>query len=117
VEVDAEPGLQARADPDRLEQILMALVDNAARYGPHGEPVSVVARGAGATVEIAVSDRGAGPDPALADALFDELRQGQDAREGAGIGLFLASTLARAQDGGVRVQGSTFTVTLPGAGE
>jgi signal transduction histidine kinase len=115
IEVHAPAGLRARADPDRLEQIVMALVDNAVRYGPHGEVVTVTARDGGPMVEIDVADRGPGPDPAIADSLFGELRQGEDAREGAGIGLFLAAELARAQGGDVRVRASTFTLSLPAA--
>jgi signal transduction histidine kinase len=114
--VDADPALRAKADPDRLEQIVMALVDNAVRYAP-GYPIGIRARPVGATVEIDVSDRGPGIDRVT----FDALRQGEDVSEGAGIGLFLCRALAEAQGGEIRTAereggGSVFTLSLPASG-
>lgn len=117
VGVQVDDGVRVRADPDRLEQIVMALVDNAVKYGPARGPVDLRGRATGETVEIEVADRGPGIDPAAADAIFDELRQGEGVDEGAGIGLFLCRALTEAQGGTVRVQsdgaGATFTVVLP----
>ena len=109
VNVDVPDGLKVRADPDRLEQIVMALVDNAVKYGPHKGPVDLRARAAGDGVEIDVTDRGPGLDPSM----FEELRQGEGVNEGAGIGLFISRALAEAQGGRISAAGSTVTVSLP----
>jgi signal transduction histidine kinase len=109
VEVEVEAGLRAWADPDRLEQIVMALVDNAVKHGPPKGPVQLSGRASGDHVEIGVTDRGPGLDPAM----FEELRQGEEVKEGAGIGLFICRRLVEAQDGTIGAAGSTVTVTLP----
>lgn len=109
VNVDVPDGLKVRADPDRLEQIVMALVDNAVKYGPHKAPVELRARAAGDGVHIDVTDQGTGVDPSM----FEELRQGDEVNEGAGIGLFISRALAEAQGGRISSHGSTVTVTLP----
>ena len=109
IAVGVPDGLKVRADPDRLEQIVMALVDNSVKYGPHKAPVELRARATAAGVEIAVTDRGPGLDPAM----FEELRQGDQVSEGAGIGLFISRALAEAQGGTISASGSTVTVTLP----
>ena len=112
VNVEVPDDLKLRADPDRLEQIVMALVDNAVKYGPPKGPVDLRARVDGEHVAIDVCDRGPGVDPAM----FEELRQGESVGEGAGIGLFICRQLAEAQGGRIDASGSTVTVTLPGTG-
>ena len=112
VDVDVPDGLKARADPDRLEQIVMALVDNSVKHGPPKGPVRLRARARGDRVEIDVADEG----PGLDGELFEELRQGEGVSEGAGIGLFICRELAAAQGGTIGAAGSTVTVTLPAAG-
>ncbi len=113
VEVDGDP--HARADPDRLEQIVMALADNAVKYAPPRSPVRLRAREADGHVAIEVVDRGPGVDPAL----FEELRQGEGVSEGAGIGLFICRALAAAHGGTISAhgdgEGSTVTLILPAA--
>lgn len=108
------PDVVARADPDRLEQVVMALVDNAVRHGPHGGLVEVAARQAGAMVEVDVLDRGRGIHPEM----FEEQRRGHGADEGAGIGLFVSRALVEAQGGTLRAAereggGSVLTLALP----
>ena len=112
--VEVEDGLRAIADPDRLEQIVMALVDNAVKYGPHKAPVTLRARALdGGWVEIEVIDQGPGVDPDL----FGDLRQGEGVKEGAGIGLFIVRALADAQGGTLGARradgGSAVTLALP----
>src|SRR5205823_3732553 len=67
-EILAAPSLPpVDADPDALERILTNLVSNAVKYSPPGSEVRLCARRAGAMVEVAVLDRGAGiPGDALA---------------------------------------------------
>jgi signal transduction histidine kinase len=115
VSVDADEALRVHADPDRLEQIVMALVDNAVKYGPHQGQVEVRGVEAGDAVAVEVADRG----PGVSADLFAPMQRGEAGlNEGAGIGLFLCRELIEAQGGTIGVAprdggGSTFTVTLP----
>jgi len=47
-------------DPAQVEQALLQIIDNAAKYSPPGSPIEVAARPNGATVMLSVNDRGAG---------------------------------------------------------
>lgn len=115
--------LVVRADRERLEQILNALLDNALRHTPPGGSVSVGAQRRGeASVRIAVTDTGPGIDPADAARVFDRFYQADPSRDRSrgttGLGLSIVRALAAAQGGAVGVlstpgAGSTFWVELP----
>ncbi|HWG85336.1 MAG TPA: histidine kinase dimerization/phospho-acceptor domain-containing protein, partial [Deinococcales bacterium] len=60
-----------RGDPDRLRQVLLNLLDNAVKFGPGGQTVTVrVARAAG-VVQVSVEDEGAGVPPAERDRVWE----------------------------------------------
>jgi signal transduction histidine kinase len=89
------------ADPDRLEQALGNLVDNALRYGAGS--VRISSRVAGPRVELHVEDEGQGfPDSFLARA-FDRFSRADEARSsgGAGLGLSIVELIAAAHGGAV----------------
>jgi signal transduction histidine kinase len=123
--VDIAPGLPlANADPLRVEQVVANLVDNAIKYSPDGGPVTVrVSSGeGGATLFVAVSDRGVGITAEQAGRVFDRFYRAVDALDGAprgvGLGLFLCKRLVEAQGGRIWAEsvpgrGSTFHFTLP----
>jgi len=108
------------ADPVRIEQILLILLDNALRHTPSGGRVDVVvARDAG-TAQVAVRDTGEGIPDADRPFVFDRFYRGDASREGrsAGLGLAIARGLAHAHGGGIDLEsrvgeGSTFTLRLP----
>ena len=115
-------------DPEALARALTNLVENGLVHGPAGGTVTVsvstgggsgAVAGAGAVVRVSVSDQGPGPDPDRRDRLFERFWRGPDAagRPGAGLGLSIVAAIAHAHGGSVQVQGSTFTLTLPAAGE
>jgi PAS domain S-box-containing protein len=116
---DAE--LHARADRQRLKQVMVNLVSNAIKYGPEGSDVRVVAarEGEGELVRLSVSDEGPGLAPEQAERVFKPfVRLPEHAGvEGTGLGLALSRNLTRAMDGTIGVRpaeggGSEFWVTL-----
>ena len=122
--VEVEPGLYARADPDRLLQVLTNLVTNAVRHGGDDALIRISGRRALDGVEIAVADTGPGIPPEELPHVFDRLYRGHEARTGtsggAGLGLSIAASLVRAMGGEISVAsppggGATFTVRLPSA--
>ena len=115
-----EGALVVRADPARVEQILLILLDNALRHTPpEGRiRVSVESRAAGAAV--AVADDGEGIPDDVQPFVFDRFYQGDSSRVGrsAGLGLAIARGLAEAHGGRIELTsmvgvGSTFTLVLP----
>lgn len=109
------------SDRQKLQQILLNLVNNAVKFTPGGF-VRLESRRAGTQVELAVVDSGIGiPEHELA-TIFDEFRQvdGTSTRQygGTGLGLAISQKLARGLGGEIRVssrlgEGSRFTLTVP----
>ncbi|HIE09896.1 MAG TPA: HAMP domain-containing histidine kinase [Armatimonadetes bacterium] len=121
-EVEIKPGAERiMADPDKLEQILVNLVNNAIKYSPKGGRVRVAAERRGREVWISVSDQGIGIRPEELPHLFQRYRRLRDGRgrvKGTGIGLYLVRHLVEAHGGRIWVEseygkGSTFTFALP----
>lgn len=108
------------ADPDRLEQVVGNLLDNAIRYSPPGREIRVAVLSADDTATVAVSDQGPGiPAPEL-PRIWDRFYKVDKSRAegGTGLGLALVRSLVEANGGEVRVsstpgQGSTFSFSLP----
>lgn len=116
VSVDVESGLTARADPMRLQQMMVNLGTNAQR---HGEPPVVIgARSVVAGVEIFVRDHGAGVPMADRPLLFQRLNRTDGNPESVGLGLWIVRLLAQAHGGDAVYRpadpGSEFVITLPG---
>jgi signal transduction histidine kinase/HAMP domain-containing protein len=117
------------ADPARVEQIVLILLDNAFRHTPPGGSVVVSARQTAVDAQIEVADTGDGIPADEQPFVFDRFYRGDPSREGrsAGLGLAIARGLAEAHGGRIELVsapgiGSTFTVhlptpALPGAGE
>ena len=116
--------LAAYADDQRLRQILVNLASNAVKYNHHGGLITIGYRlGTGDTVELAVTDTGAGLTAENLERIFvpfERLEAEQHGIEGSGIGLPLALGLTEAMHGELVAAseigvGSTFTVRLPRA--
>jgi signal transduction histidine kinase len=66
---------------------------------------------------ITVSDEGPGPEPEQRERVFERFWRAPDASErpGSGLGLSIVSAIVQRHGGSISVQGSAFTVELPGA--
>lgn len=125
VSAGAEPIL-ARADPDRVAQILLNLVGNAVRYTPEGGSITVRIGAQPGRAVVEVVDSGVGIAAEDVRLIFERFyrvdRSRARASGGSGIGLTIARHLAWAMGGDLTAasagpgQGSTFTLTLPRAG-
>ncbi|MBC7940949.1 MAG: response regulator [Chitinophagaceae bacterium] len=114
---------QVLADPTRLIQVLVNLLNNAAKYNrPQGQ-VRLECRAEDNSVVLTVSDTGLGMSAEQIKHLyepFNRLGQERGAVEGTGIGLVITRHLVEMMHGQIDVQsepavGSTFVVTLPAA--
>jgi two-component system, OmpR family, sensor histidine kinase KdpD len=112
---------QALADSIWIERVLCNLLENAAKYSPESEPITVSAEQRGDTVAISVADRGSGIDTVEQDLIFDKFYRGQSQRyrvSGTGMGLAICRAIVEAHHGTISVisqpgRGSVFTFTLP----
>lgn len=114
-----------RADPDRVLEVLINLVENAIKFTPPEGSVLVTASMVEADpgcVYISVSDTGRGISPEAKALIFERLYQDADSidnnRSGLGLGLFICRGIIRLHGGRIWVsselgQGSTFSFTLP----
>lgn len=114
------------ADPDRIRQVVVNLLDNSLRFTPRGGRVELSALPAQGGVEVTVADTGTGIDPADLPHVFDRFYRAEKSRSreggGTGLGLTIARSLVELHGGQIRVEsspgrGSRFTVYLPGPAE
>jgi signal transduction histidine kinase len=118
-----EPGLTAEVDRGALRQVLLNLLDNAVRYGPAGQNVSIATGSAGDAWTIEVADQGPGVPPDERERVFApyyRMRQhAGGAVGGTGIGLSVVRRLVEQHGGEVHASGvdggagARFVVTLP----
>lgn len=106
-------------DPKRVDQLVTQLISNALKFGGD-EPIEVVASANQGTARITVRDRGIGIAPEDHARIFGRFERAAPSEHfgGLGVGLWIASELASAMGGEVRVesrqgQGATFSVELP----
>ena len=116
-------------DRDRLEQVLINLIDNAIKYSGSGSRVRVVAKSSGLdgerTIEIAVHDDGVGiPEkdiPRLTERFYRVDRARSRELGGTGLGLAIVKHIVQAHGGALSIEsmlgrGTTVRVVLPQAG-
>ena len=110
-----------RVDVDRAREVLVQLIENANRYSPADEPITITAEAAGNFLLTSVADRGDGIDDQEQPLIFEKFYRGRDQRysvEGTGMGLPIAKAIVEAHGGTIsltsqRSRGSVFSFTLP----
>ncbi len=121
IEVHCEEGLVARADAFRLQQVLVNLLGNAAKF-THDGVMSLTAEARGDQIAIAIADTGIGIGPEQLERIFERFEQADDSTTrrfgGTGLGLAICRELTRSMNGEIRVAstlgvGTAFTVALP----
>jgi signal transduction histidine kinase len=111
--------LIVQANEDALRQVLLNLLDNAVKFGPADDSVTVALGSAGGTAQLTVEDRGRGVDAADRDRIFQPYERGvTPGAGGAGIGLAVVHRIVQEHRGTVSVDdrpggGARFVVTLP----
>jgi signal transduction histidine kinase len=117
IAVDADSAPIAMLDRDALRHILLNLLDNAAKYGPEGQTITVGVHNSGGTVRVSVTDQGAGVPDDERELIWQPFRRGSDAVRlgvgGSGMGLTIVREIAEQHGGHARVSGATFTIELP----
>ncbi|HVJ91447.1 MAG TPA: sensor histidine kinase KdpD [Labilithrix sp.] len=127
VTISVPADLQAPFDGVLLEQVMVNLLENAAKYTPEGTPIDVVAaKGTGAAEEVVVelADRGPGISTEEQERIFDKFHRGPSERTkgGVGLGLTICRAIVTAHGGRMWVEnreggGASFKFALPLEGE
>jgi signal transduction histidine kinase/HAMP domain-containing protein len=108
-------------DAQRLQQVYVNLLSNAAKFAPRGSTIRIGAARAGASVETWVDDAGVGLPPGDPGAIFERFRRGDNAEPdapGLGLGLWIVRSIIERHAGTVRVERTAdahtrFVLSLP----
>ncbi len=111
----------ARMDSARIKEVLVHLLENAAKYSPAGTPIRITAEVKNATLTTSVADRGPGIDDFEQPLVFEKFYRGQNQRvqvHGTGMGLAICKAIVEAHGGRIGVtsqlgHGSVFYFSLP----
>jgi signal transduction histidine kinase len=121
VTVEGKP-YPVHADSDMLAQVITNLLSNAVKYSPRGGTIRLAVRNRGANVEVAIADEGVGIPQDKLPYIFEKFYRVDTTltREtgGAGLGLANARYIVEGHGGSIRVdsrhgEGSVFTFTIP----
>lgn len=122
IRLSCSGGGPAHLDRSRLAQLMSNLVSNAVEHGEDSEPVDVVIDGTPDQIRFAVTNRGEPISPDVAPQLFQPFYRAsaRKRKTGLGLGLFIASQIARAHGGTISFtstseSGTTFEVRIPRA--
>ncbi len=120
--VPGDGGAIVSADPDRLRQVLLNVVGNAAKFTPPGGSVVLTSAADAQNVRLFCRDTGRGIPTEKLDSIFEPFVQvdrhlNPSASQGIGLGLSISRDLMRGMDGDLVVEsepgaGSTFTIVL-----
>ncbi len=122
VKIDVAENLPPVAyDIELIVNVMLQLLENAAKYSPAESPIHISASESEARLMVSVADRGPGIDEFEQALIFEKFYRGKDNRysvQGTGMGLAIAKAVVEAHGGELSVvsqlgQGSVFSFTLP----
>ncbi len=130
VEIRVPEDITAHLDADRIKEVLVQLLENAAKYSPPESPIRITAEMQKAELqmqkkdtnfELSVADQGAGIDDMEQTLIFDKFYRGKNQRyrvQGTGMGLAIVKAIVEAHGGKITVTsqlgcGSVFRIVLP----
>jgi two-component system sensor histidine kinase KdpD len=111
----------ARMDPARIKEVLVHLLENAAKYSGPDTPIRITAETKNGTLTTSVADRGPGIDDFEQSLVFEKFYRGRNQRvqvHGTGMGLAICKAIVEAHGGSIGVtsqlgHGSVFYFSLP----
>jgi signal transduction histidine kinase len=117
--------IPVRGDPQRLGQVFVNLLSNAAKFAPEGSAIRIGGRRQGAQAELWVEDEGPGVPGGSAGVIFDRFQRGlgtEPEAPGLGLGLWIVKSILERHGGSIRVERSAdartrFILCLPIANE
>lgn len=113
--------IHAELDPDRINQVLTNVVDNAIKYSKPNEVVRIEVKDTASEVEVVVEDDGVGMDAETVDRIFDRFYHGGEDRgdsRSMGLGLYICRQIVEQHDGEISVEseegeGTRVEIALP----
>lgn len=113
--------LQVTADEHRIEQVVVNLVNNAAKYAPDSKEIILQVEREGKFAKVSVRDKGPGISVDKQAFIFDRYVRGDDGKvptAGLGLGLYISADIVQRHGGTIGVdstvgEGATFWFTLP----
>ena len=117
----ATPALIAEADSERMQRVLVNLLENAIKFSEIGRSISITAEAIEGTITIKIRDHGSGIPTKDLPNIFDRFTQVKSKIKntlGRGLGLYTCNSIIKAHGGSITVtsllgKGSTFTITMP----
>lgn len=119
VTLEIEPGLRARLDQGRIEQVMANLISNVIKYAP-GAPVEIRVKKDGPFARVEIEDRGPGICKERLPRVFERFERAVSGRNisGLGLGLFITRRIVQSHGGSISVEsevgkGAKFSFVLP----
>lgn len=121
IKYDIDKSIELFADEQKIDQVLVNLVNNAVKYAPESKEILVRIKSLGDTATISVIDYGKGIPSEDVDKLFDryfQVSKNGNHSSGLGLGLYISAEIIRRHKGKIGVdsevgKGSTFWFTVP----
>lgn len=119
--------MPALADENKFQQIMINLIDNAAKYSEKNSKVEIIAQNSDNNIKISIKDQGTGISEENLKKIFEKFARIENhltsKTQGSGLGLYIVKNLLEKMNGDIKVEssictdshGTTFIVTLPAA--
>ena len=121
ISTELQDGIIVNANEERLEQVLMNLINNAVKYSPNNKTIIVRAERDTLSAIVSVIDHGIGMSKADQKMIFERFYRGNGhdpTTPGLGMGLYISAAIIKEHNGSIRVrsklnEGSNFSFSLP----